>query len=87
VGAKDPRTNPGADPRATRRSFAPLGPTHPSLRMTLILDLCFTPVVSSLMFSARFSSGLRVSAFHWILTKFASTRMLFVRLKTSPQRH
>src|SRR5258708_34840994 len=34
VGAKDPRTNPGADPRSSQRSFAPPGPTHPSLRMT-----------------------------------------------------
>src|SRR5260221_1480410 len=34
VGAKDLRTNPGVDPRSLRRSFAPLGPAHPSLRMT-----------------------------------------------------
>src|SRR5260221_13977668 len=36
VGAKDRRTNPGADPRSSQRSFAPLGPTHPSLRMTIL---------------------------------------------------
>src|SRR5258708_36355298 len=43
MGAKDLRTNPGADPGLARRSFAPLGPTHPSLRMTLILDLSIAP--------------------------------------------
>src|SRR5260221_3234542 len=32
-------TSPGADPRALRRSFAPLGPTPPSLRMTQNLPL------------------------------------------------
>ena len=39
VGAKDLRTNPDAEPRAARRSFAPLGPTHPSLQDDSNLDL------------------------------------------------
>src|SRR5258708_30065129 len=44
VGAKDPRTNLGADPRSSQRSFAPLGPTHPSLRMTQNLQCFFSQV-------------------------------------------
>src|SRR5260370_4395449 len=47
VGAKDPRTNPGADPRSSQRSFAPLGPTHPSLRMTQNLQCFFSQVQRS----------------------------------------
>src|SRR5258708_40139403 len=53
VGAKDPRTNPGADPRSSQRSFAPLGPTHPSLRMTQNLQCFFSQVQRSLCEKAQ----------------------------------